>query len=132
MKDITNPDDPRHGTYAGARAHKRANHPICEPCREARNNHDRARRKAANPDSTGRSGALTLLEKAAREDVDWVVVDRVVNHQRPCPANTAERLQIIREWTAKGRPVYDLESFAGFNVTRYIRALREQETQEAA
>lgn len=29
------PDDPRHGTYAGAQAHTRAKTPRCEPCREA-------------------------------------------------------------------------------------------------
>lgn len=30
------PDDPRHGTYAGAQAHRREHQEPCEPCRVAR------------------------------------------------------------------------------------------------
>lgn len=30
------PDDPRHGTYAGWQAHRKTNHPVCDPCHTAR------------------------------------------------------------------------------------------------
>lgn len=45
------PDDPRHGTSAGAYAHKRHGVPICEPCRIARNED---RRQRYNDDVLGR------------------------------------------------------------------------------
>ena len=37
------PDDPRHGTPAGTYAHNRADIPLCEPCRRARNEDRRQR-----------------------------------------------------------------------------------------
>lgn len=42
-----NPDDPRHGTYAGYQAHKKTNQEQpCEPCRIAYNAYQRERRKS--------------------------------------------------------------------------------------
>lgn len=44
------PDDPRHGSYRGSRAHQRDGEEPCDPCREARNTYIREHR-AGNPDS---------------------------------------------------------------------------------
>lgn len=35
------PDDPRHGTYAGAQAHRKYDEPACEACADARRRHDK-------------------------------------------------------------------------------------------
>ena len=44
MKKEFTPDDPRHGTYAGAGRHRTAGVPMCEACREAYNTEHRERR----------------------------------------------------------------------------------------
>lgn len=41
VPDITDPADPRHGTYAGARAHYKTNTPPCDACVEAKRRYDR-------------------------------------------------------------------------------------------
>lgn len=42
-----NPDDPRHGTYAGAVAHYATKSPLCDPCREAKRTYARRHSKEA-------------------------------------------------------------------------------------
>ena len=49
QRPIVNPDDQRHGTYPGYRAHLNAGTPACRPCRDAANTYNRQvrpRRKA--------------------------------------------------------------------------------------
>ena len=48
------PDDPRHGTYAGAQAHTKDSEPVCRPCREAATAYIRDWRKA-NGDAVART-----------------------------------------------------------------------------
>lgn len=43
--------DPRHGKYAGAKAHKKAGEEPCEPCRLARNEYALARKRLKCPRS---------------------------------------------------------------------------------
>lgn len=122
---IADPNDPRHGTSAGASAHERQRVDLCGPCREARRQRDRERwiKKAAEMGTAGRVGRYTVLEKAAAEEVDGVVVDRIMSGQI-CEANTAERLEVIERWIAAGRPVRHLDRLTGWNVNRYRRAVR--------
>lgn len=124
MSNIADTDDPRHGTNAGYRAHDRAKVPYCEPCRQAHRETcaERNRRKGGTSGSVGR---YNIAKKAATEDVDWVVVHRIVNERRPCEANTAERLEVVRQWVSKGRGLDSLAELTGWNASRYWRVVRE-------
>jgi hypothetical protein len=68
----------------------------------------------------------TILEKAATEAIDWVVVHRIVHEQRACPANSAERLEVVRQWKALGRNVDHLGDFTGWGVWRYARLVADE------
>lgn len=116
---IADPNDPRHGTYAGYRAHLRAQVPTCEPCIQGR----RERERETYVSTGGRSGGRTIIERAATEDVDWVVIHRILDG-RNCPANTAERLETVRRWQATGRTLQALQEVVNWNVDRYSAALR--------
>lgn len=59
------PDDPRHGTYAGALAHRSEGSDQCEPCRIARNAYMRAFR--ADPEQK----AVESRRQKARERALW-------------------------------------------------------------
>ena len=65
-------DDERHGTYAGALAHRAQDVPMCEPCRVARNAYMKARRKSGKvsyPDrAKARARALTRLSHLHADD----------------------------------------------------------------
>lgn len=117
---IASPDDPRHGSYAGARAHQYYGLPLCDPCGDAYLAYEVARgRGTGNP-----AGRPSIVAKASKADVDEVVVARHMAW-RPCPANAAERLEIVRLWRAQGRPMRQLESLVAWNVYRYVRVLRD-------
>lgn len=84
------PDDPRHGTYAGAKAHKKADEQVCEPCRVARNAYLAARKRMTRPLSTRTSDRL--------EDLRWMV------ETGECATGAARRLGIslvaLEKWCA--------------------------------
>lgn len=124
MSTISSPDDPRHGTPAGYRAHDRAKVPYCDDCRRARREYD-AERTRRHGGINGQIGRYNIAQKAATEDVDWVVVHRIVNELRACEANTAERLEVVRQWVSKGRGLDSLAELTGWNTNRYWRVVRE-------
>lgn len=61
------PNDPRHGTYAGSMAHQLHKVPSCEPCREAARLYARDRRRRH---ASGR--ALTFPIQVRLEDFDGI------------------------------------------------------------
>lgn len=65
------PDDERHGTTAGHKAHRRAKEKPCEPCRRAMNEHKRQKRAEGAWDSErcpacGRVTKLDLCRSCSR------------------------------------------------------------------
>lgn len=127
MAAIESPDDPRHGTYAGVRAHQRARrtvsgHTMCDDCRRVNREHQAAIRAAR---STGRT---RQVEEDRRWQtggyVDPVVVHRVVVERKHCDANPAERAEIIRQWLDAGRSLADLERVVEWSATRALYRLR--------
>lgn len=104
------PDDPRHGTYAGAQAHKKTGTPICDPCREARRayqrhlsyDHDRNRRRRVSPKRAARhalaleAAGVPLSQIALRAGVSRGTVFRAVGRSYPQPpAMEATKLAAI-------------------------------------
>lgn len=73
------PDDPRHGTYAGAVAHYVASDPLCQPCRDAKRRYGRRHAKEA---SLGRARLVdvNLLRKhvaaLTRSGLTWSDIAR--------------------------------------------------------
>jgi len=121
---IEDTNDPRHGTSAGYQAHYRSKGPLCEACREWKRGEDRGRwRRRSRTAGTGKTGRPEVIAKAAKEDIDWVVVHRIVHEKRMCEANTAERIAVIHQWTALGGEFKVLEALTGWNVDRYRRAM---------
>lgn len=108
IRDITNPDDPRHGTYNGYRAHDRENDEPCPACLKGRAAYERERydrRKARPCVRCGRSvrsrsdlcAACKKLPETLRESdllldgwwvrdgltLRWVPADQVAGTVRP-------------------------------------------------
>ena len=104
-------DDPRHGHYAGYKAHYKWHVPMCEPCRAAMAAYRALERK--NRPRTPR--------KPIVYDIDEVAVWRAMQGD-PVPLNKAERQEVVRQWTAKGRPMNELERALGWPAWRYRTA----------
>lgn len=72
------PDDARHGTYAGSQAHRRQGVPICEPCRNARNEYMAGVRKQPTSRhrsyNNARTRAIWQLVARHREEFDELYV----------------------------------------------------------
>lgn len=75
------PDDPRHGSYAGAQKHRKDNEPLCDPCREALNAYMANYRKS-HPAARQKGRAYSVayhraLSRLANEHRDrfWVLLD---------------------------------------------------------
>ena len=63
-----------------------------------------------------------LRRRPADDDVDPVVIHRVMSGDRVPYATTAERIEIVARWTADGRSLRQLEILTGWKVERYLRA----------
>ena len=78
------PDDERHGTIAGASAHRREKSPLCDSCREVARNYMREFR-ATHPDlrkrerrtNKARSRALWRLADLHPDDFQRLVLDEL-------------------------------------------------------
>lgn len=72
------PDDPRHGTYAGAQAHRRDSEKPCRPCLDASNAYMREHRKTSPTDrqrSLARTRALWRLAAMHHDDYERLYVE---------------------------------------------------------
>lgn len=66
---------------------------------------------------------LRKLKRYRDGDVDPVVVDKVMRHER-VEANADERREAARRWVAAGRPLTVLGDEQGWNVHRYVDATK--------
>ena len=80
-------DDPRCGTYAGAQAHRKAGTPMCQPCRDAYNAYMREHR--STPDGKRRTREMNKAQSRAV----WRLVGR---YRDDYDAFYAEELRKIR------------------------------------
>lgn len=124
---IDDPNDPRHGTNAGFVAHQRAKVEACEPCRAGR---IEARRRQRTP-TPRRADPRTIAELAATQDVDRVVVERILSGSA-VPANAAERLETVRQWLGSGRTLHELYTITRWDVYKYARIVNLEDTKENA
>lgn len=53
--------------------------------------------------------------------IDEVVVRRILSGEWGLKANPSEKREVCRLWTARGGSLRTLESFTGWNTTRYFR-----------
>jgi hypothetical protein len=126
------PDDPRHGTYAGGQAHIRARTPMCEPCRQSflKYRNQRRRDKAmgrvrivpTEPVTKHlkrlRKQGVTVQSVADESGVSYSLVDELMNRPRtsmrsdnadaimatnPAPAGFVPAIGSIRRIRALGR-----------------------------
>lgn len=132
-----NPDDPRHGTYAGVHAHRKSGVPLCEPCRDARRNyqrrlsydHIRNRKRRVSPKRAARhalaleAAGVPLSEVARRAGVARGTVFRAVGRTYPQP-KTMEVRNIVAILSV---PFPDAPANHGYvpriGVIRRVRAL---------
>lgn len=63
------PDDPRHGTTAGANAHYAARVPLCQPCKDSRREYQKTRPKQKRDHKA--EYARKKANKPAVKKVDW-------------------------------------------------------------
>lgn len=74
-------DDPRHGTYAGAQAHRKEGKQPCRPCREAYSEYQREYRRNANGNwrdqSRARSRAVWQLVARHRDEFNRLYVEEL-------------------------------------------------------
>lgn len=59
---------------------------------------------------------------AARDELDPVVVQRIIGGDWRLPANRAERTEAVRQWVAQGVSLAEIERRTGWHTTRYQAA----------
>jgi hypothetical protein len=59
-------------------------------------------------------------EMDEHDDIDSVAIDRVMSGDRTVRLSKAERTELVRRWTATGRPLNEMERVTGINTHRYL------------
>lgn len=83
--------------------------------------------RAANPAGGGASNA-----DPHEHEVDPVAVQRVLDGDYRTPCNPAERREVLRRWTAGGRPAAELGRLTGWRPERYFHTAEHLGLDEEA